>query len=46
MEDELGRKITAEIVTLRPKAWSYVTDYCDKKSLRHKKVSHKTKTEI
>ena len=46
MEDELGRKITAKVVTLKPKAWNYLADYCDKKSFRQKKVSHKTKTEI
>ena len=28
IKDELGVKIIAEFVTLRPKTYSYLTDYC------------------
>ena len=46
MKDELGRKSTTKSVGLRVKTYSYLTDGDseDKKSKRHKNVSHKKKT--
>ena len=29
MEDQLGQKIMTEFTTLRPKTYSYLTDYTD-----------------
>ena len=46
MKDELGGKIMREFAALRVKTCNYLTDDGDedKKSKRHKKVCHKTKT--
>ena len=43
MKDELGGKIIIEIVALRPKTYSYLTDDCkeDKKAKRRKKCAIK-----
>ena len=45
MKDELGGKIMTEFVALRPKTYSYLTDYCkeDKKAKGTKKCV-RTKT--
>ena len=46
MKDELGGKIMAEFVALRPKTYSYLTNDCeeDKKAKRNKEVCYKAKT--
>ena len=43
MKDELGGEIITEFVTLRPKAYSYLTDDSkeDKKAKGNKKVRNK-----
>ena len=43
MKDELGEKIIAEFITLRPKTYSYLTDDCkeDKKAKGTKKMRNK-----
>ena len=48
MKNKLGGKIMTELPSLKPKTYTYLTNDNDenKKSKRHKKVCHKTKTSI
>ena len=48
MKDELGGKIMTEFVALRPKTYSYLTDYCkeDKKAKGTKKFVIKQRLSV
>ena len=46
IKNESDRMITTDFAAVKPRTYSYLTDcsYENKKSKRHKKVCHKTKT--
>ena len=45
-KDELGGKIIIEVITLRPKTYTYLDDDCNDHKQRYKKVCNKTRTYV
>ena len=45
-KDELGGKILIEVITLRPKTYTYLDDDCNDHKQRYKKVCNKTRTYV